>query len=184
MSEAAVLEPEAEVVRPLAPPAAGGAGGARRLRGYTRVLPSGGVESVQWVDLPRDHPARRLSLAELERRYFTWVPRLTAGLVRPRALPGGELVLAVQPAGWPVVMRLSPPEERGGLRLRRIRGGMLARPAGTFSVEWAAPGRLMVAVRAFQHRLPAALYWAVQVPLHERTSDGFLRQVRDEPPRA
>jgi hypothetical protein len=164
-------------------------------RPQTRLVErvDGTVDNLEWIDLPAGHAP--LDLAALERRYFAWVPRLTAGLVTPRWV-GAEVHLGIEPLGWPIAIRLEPPlvregreGERDGERTRPIAGGMLARRGGTFGFELRRRPegtRVVVAVRRLAPRLPRWLYRRFQVRMHVRSTLGFLREVaqRADPQRA
>ncbi|RMG09827.1 MAG: hypothetical protein D6731_18870 [Planctomycetota bacterium] len=153
-------------------------------QGGTWVREGGTVDSVQWVDLPRGLPH---DLAAVERAYFAWVPRLSMGVVRARAV-GEGLSLGLAPLHWPIAIRLGSAEEGEGRRARGIEGGLLADPGGeiAFEVYPRAEGqRLAVAVRRLRPRLPRRLYFYAQAPLHERATFAFLRQaVRESARRA
>jgi hypothetical protein len=148
-----------------------------KLCGGTWVRPDGGIDSVQWVDL---EDAEDMRLDAIEREYFRWVPRLSAGMVRLRQA-GTRLTLGIEPFHWPRVIRLAAVRETEELRERDIEGGFLAHPGGLlgFELRRREEGRrLVVAVRRLEPRLPRWLYFLVQAPLHERSTFAFLRQAR------
>jgi hypothetical protein len=146
-----------------------------RLRGGTWERADGSVDSVQWVDLPG---VETLNLVALEPFYFQWVPRLSAGFVRPRTVEG--VTLSVEPLEFPTLIRLAPAAKTETTLTRNILGGLLAPAGGSigFAQHVLPEGcRLVVAVRALKPRLPRWLYFRVQAQLHERSTFGFLRQV-------
>jgi hypothetical protein len=155
-----------------------------RLRGYTR-LEAGVVDSVQALELPPGVATGLGNLAALERLYFSWVPRLTSDLVRtaPATDAGweGELQTRPTPTGWPLVMSLGPPVGGPNLRRRAILGGWLAESSGSFAIERRGDA-LIVAVHDFRPKMPLSLYERFQVPLHDRVSYAFLRQIKTSPP--
>ena len=149
------------------------------LQGGTWRLPDGRFESIQWLDLPVE---RELDLEVMERAYFAWVPRLSAEMVRPHWLagPSGPLFLAIEPLGFPPVIRLEAPQLGEGQRWRGILGGTLAYPGGSFGFcQLPMPGglRLVVSVRRLRARLPDFLYLRLQTPLHERSTYASLREL-------
>jgi len=153
---------------------------------YSRVDADYRVLSIEWIELPR---ACSLSLRELERAYFAWVPRISAGMVRPRWVgDDGPLRLEVQPLGWPLAIGLSPAEETPSRLLRRIEGGMLAHPGGYLAFSQARQDervQLTVALVDFRPRLPRWIYLPTQRRLHVRSTYAFLREVarRERSPR-
>lgn len=152
-----------------------------RPRGGTWVRPDGSIDSVQWIDL--DGRAARLDLAALERAYFAWVPRISAGLMGPE--PGGAgrdapLRLGVRPWTWPEAIRMATPGVTPGRRSRAILGGLLAHAGGSLAFEAEPRGgltRIRVALLGFRPRLPLAVYLRTQRRLHERSTYAFLREV-------
>jgi hypothetical protein len=150
------------------------------LRGGTWTRPSGLADSVQWVDLPAC-PA--LDLSAVERAYFAWVPRLSAGGVRARwsEHAPGPLTLCAQPLDWPPMIRMDVPRQSSTQRARPILGGALAHAGGSLAFELldrSEGRRLVVAVRGLRPRLPLSVYLALQAPVHERSTNAFLRQAR------
>lgn len=149
------------------------------LSGGTWTRETGLVDSVQWVDLP-DCPG--WDLADLERLYFAWVPRLVAYHVLPHYHPSdGSLCLAIEPFGWPPAIRMDAPQLTAETRVRPIIGGWLAAaPGGSLDFELRPhPGgrRLVVAVRGLAPRLPKPLYYRIQSRMHERSTFAFLREM-------
>ena len=135
---------------------------------------------MQWVDLPAC-PA--LSFAALERLYFAWVPRLSAGMVQPLwSEPSGlgTLRLAILPLRWPSAIRMDAPQRGPERWSRPIRGGLLAKGHGSLDFELLARPegrRLVVSVRGLDPRLPRALYYPIQSQLHERSTLAYLREI-------
>lgn len=148
-----------------------------RLRGGTWVTDYGGVDSVQWVDLPGPG---NLDLAFLEPLYFAWVPCISVGTVKPR-YDDSLLSLGLVPFHWPVAIRMDEPQTTDTARVRSIQGGMLASGGGSIgfhALRRSEGARLVVAVRSLHPRLPLWLYFRIQARLHERSTFAFLRQVR------
>ena len=149
-----------------------------RPRCYSRVDPDYRVVSIEWIELPR---ACELSLRELERAYFAWVPRISAGAVRPSWKgPEGPLHLELQSWGWPQAIRLAPAEETPTQLKRAIEGGLLAHPGGYLAFSQHRDGarvQLVVALVDFRPRLPRWLYLPTQRRLHVRSTYAFLREV-------
>ena len=142
----------------------------------TRVVLSGPAVEVS------HEGARRLGAA-----YWREVRAFSRGLVRPRVgVDGVELVVA----GVGALLRFGPPEtvvEDGVVECRYpIRGGLLsAEPGGSLVIAQSAGEQveLRLAVEGFHPRLArrgrlararAALYDALQAPLHADVSRRFL----------
>ena len=133
---------------------------------------------MQWVDLP-DCP--RWALADLERLYFAWVPRLCASHVLPRWSEEGTLRIAIEPFGWPPAIRMERAQVEEETWVRPIVGGWLAAPGGSLEFELRAHAqgrRLIVAVRDLSPRLPKPLYFRLQATMHERSTYAFLREMK------
>ncbi len=148
-----------------------------RPRSALIAYPDGSFDNLEWLDLPPGHA--RLDLARLERDYFAWVPRLTAGLVRPQWREPA-LSLGLEPLHRPTLIRMDAPGDGAGARARPIVGGILAEPGGSFGFELhprAEGTRLVVAVRRLRPRLPGPVYRRVQARLHVRSTWAFLRDV-------
>jgi hypothetical protein len=146
-----------------------------RLRGGTWVRADGSIDSVQWVDVPG---LADVDMDALEPRYYAWVPRLSAGGVRPHS-DGDRLLLTFQPFHTPLVICMGPLQRTERSLVRSIDGGLLAHPGGTMGFEYEPHPegvRLVVAMRAFRPRLPGWLYFGLQAQLHERSTFAFLRE--------
>ncbi|MEZ6184770.1 MAG: hypothetical protein R3F62_07150 [Planctomycetota bacterium] len=122
-----------------------------------------------------------LSLRELERAYFAWVPRISAGMVRPTWHgDDGPLVLGLQPCGWPQAIRLAPATVSETHLERKIEGGLLAHPGGSLAFSQVRHGervQLTVALMDFHPRMPRWLYLPTQRRLHVRSTYAFLREI-------
>lgn len=134
------------------------------------------IDSVQWLDLPACPP---LDLAVVERSYFRWPPRLSAGAVWPE-FHGDTIIMAHVPFSFPKFIWLGAPRVTPSSRTRPVEGGFLAKAGGEIAFEVLARGdgvRLVVALRGFIPRLPHFLYFMTQRQMHERSTFGFLREV-------
>lgn len=145
----------------------------------------GTASSREWLVVPgaKLPPDRPRFLEELDRAYYSWIERVTAGLVR---IERGEGIRArVEPFGWPVGLELGPARIEGGRIARPILSGWLvAAGSGTLGLALAeVPGGVEAAVEVegFRPRLLAlpfgdVFYPRAQVVIHRRLSVSFLRQ--------
>jgi hypothetical protein len=99
-------------------------------------------------------------LDELDADYFAWLNRALP-LVRAVARPDG---VSLSVLGIPLI-RLGPAQSRTRELFRPILGGWLAHPGGEMAFRDEG-GRVVMAVRSYEPRLPRWVYRLTQMPAH------------------
>lgn len=125
-----------------------------------------------------DSVAQPAGLEVLAADYWSFLRRISLGLIRPRVEPGGVRLMLL---GQLELIHLGGPTVQGETIRWPIQYGFLvARPGGYFSLSETPSGsgfKVRVEVKGFRPRLSKLVYYLLQHHLHCWIGNRFLRSL-------